>query len=107
MTTILAYLIIGFFMLVESRLRQSRAAKNMERGTADQDSAKFIGRAFAVMFLLLAPGLNYFGIGRLDSSPQAWSGIMLMLAGLGLRVWASRTLGAFYSPTVLIRPNSA
>ncbi len=71
MTTNLAYLIIGFFMLVESRWRQGRTAKNMERGTADQDSAKFIGRAFAVMFLVLAPELNYFGIGRLDSSPQA------------------------------------
>ncbi len=28
---------------------------------------------------------------------------MLMLAGLGLRVWASRTLSAFYTPTVMIQ----
>jgi protein-S-isoprenylcysteine O-methyltransferase Ste14 len=105
MTTICAYAIIAFFVFVEVRLRQGKAAKSLETGMADQNSTKRIGQAFGVMFLalLLAPILNYLGVGILTIGWLAWLGVILMLVGLGLRIWASRTLGAFYTRTLLIQ----
>ncbi len=105
MTTICAYAIIALFMFVERRLRQGKAAQSLETGKADQNSTRRVGQAFAIMFvaLLLAPFLNTFGVGTINIDWLAWRGVILMLVGLGLRIWASRTLGAFYRRTLLIQ----
>jgi len=105
MTTLCAYGIIALFFFIEGRLRQGKAAKSFETGKADQDSTKRIGQAFAAMFLLLllAPILNTFHIGATAIDGLGWIGVILMLVGLGLRIWASRTLGAFYTRTLLIQ----
>src|SRR5450432_71947 len=105
MTTLLAYLIIASFFYIENRLRQGKAAKSFETGQADQKSTRRVGQAFGVMFLalLLAPILNYFGAGTISINWLAWLGIILMLVGLGLRISASRTLGAYYTRTLLIQ----
>src|SRR5258708_5900452 len=105
MTTICAYAIIAFFIFVERRLRQGKAAQSLETGKDDQNSTRRVGQAFAIMFvaLLLSPLLNAFGVGTITVDWLAWLGVILMLLGLGLRIWASRTLGAFYTRTLLIQ----
>src|SRR5258708_13217095 len=104
MTTICAYAIIAFFFFVESRLRQGKAAKSRETGEADQHSTKRIGQAFGVMFLtlLLAPILNYFGVGTIPIDWLAWLGVILMLGGLGFRIWARRPLGPVSTLTLFL-----
>jgi protein-S-isoprenylcysteine O-methyltransferase Ste14 len=105
MTTICAYGIIAFFFFVEARLRQGEAAKSREAGKDDQNTTMRVSQAFGVMFvtLLLAPILNYFGIGTILTDWLGWLGLILMVIGLGMRIWASKTLGAFYTRTLLIQ----
>ncbi len=105
LTTIVAYLLIAFFMVMERRLRQGRAAASMEAGQEDRNSTRQVGAAFGVTFILLilAPLLNLVPIASLADQPR-WGviGVLVMLAGLGLRYWASRTLGAFYTRTLRV-----
>jgi protein-S-isoprenylcysteine O-methyltransferase Ste14 len=103
LTTIAAYvLIIGFFV-VEGRLRQGQAALSLQPGQADRGSTRLLGAAFmmALVALLTAPALNAFQIGHLNAGPIAgWAGVAIMIGGIGLHIWANRTLGAFYTRTL-------
>lgn len=105
MTTLCAYAIIAAFLVTEQRLRQGNAAKSRDTGPADRNSTRRVGEAFAVMFLLLllAPILNVYGVGTIPIAWLAWLGVILMVIGLGVRVSANRTLGAFYTRTLLIQ----
>ena len=105
-TTLCAYVLIGVFLILEGRLRQGQHAKSLERGQFDRGSTRFIGLAFFVTFILLilAPVLNHFNIGMMPYAGLVGSlGLILMLAGMGLRYWAAKTLGAFYTRTLLIQ----
>lgn len=97
-----AYGLIGSFMVIERLLRQGKEAKSMEEGPTDRGSTRSIGAAFgaALLALLVAPLLNRVKLGRLRSQAFSWSGIVAMLAGLALRIWASRVLGSFYTRTL-------
>jgi protein-S-isoprenylcysteine O-methyltransferase Ste14 len=104
-TTIGAYLLIVSFLVLERRMRRGREAAKLEAGAYDRDSTKYIGRAFAITFLmlLLAPLLNLVGIGSLAGTPLVGAlGLAIMLSGLVLRYWASKTLGKFYTRTLLV-----
>src|SRR5262249_31291571 len=64
-----------------------------------------LGVAFllAILALLLAPVLNYFGVGRVvHDTFTGWSGVIIMVMGLIVRFWANKSLGAFYTRTLLI-----
>src|SRR5258708_19063849 len=100
-----AYVVIVVFLVMEGRLRQGREAKSLDAGEHDQGSTKRIGYAFAVTFILLilAPILNYFQIAVMGSIVLAIVGLALMVVGLALRYWASKTLGAFYTRTLLVK----
>ena len=102
----IAYSLIGSFLVIERLLRKGDAAKSMQEGQADRGSTRAVGAAFgfALLVLLIAPLLNRFKLGRISSKTLAWSGIGPMLAGLLLRIWASRVLGAFYTRTLRILP---
>jgi protein-S-isoprenylcysteine O-methyltransferase Ste14 len=97
-----AYGLIGSFMVIERLLRQGKEAKSFEEGQADRGSTRTIGAAFgtALLALLIAPLLNRMKLGRIGNQTSAWSGIVIMLAGLSLRIWASRILGSFYTRTL-------
>ncbi|HEV7236218.1 MAG TPA: methyltransferase, partial [Ktedonobacteraceae bacterium] len=97
-----AYGIIGSFMVIERLLRQGKEAKSMVEGREDRGSTRGIGDAFgaSLLALLVAPLLNRVKLGRLRNQSAAWSGIVAMLAGLSLRIWASRILGSFYTRTL-------
>jgi protein-S-isoprenylcysteine O-methyltransferase len=97
-----AYSLIGCFFVVERLLRRGENARSLQEGQADRGSTRAVGAAFglALLALLLAPLLNRLRVGRLLSETWAWSGIAAMLAGLVLRIWAIRVLGAFYTRTL-------
>ncbi len=98
----IAYSLIGCFIIIERLLRQGKAAKSFQEGHADRGSTRAIGAAFglAILALLIAPFLNRLKFGRIRSKRLAWGGIVPMLVGLVLRIWASRVLGAFYTRTL-------
>jgi protein-S-isoprenylcysteine O-methyltransferase Ste14 len=98
----IAYVLIGCFFVAERLLRQGRDAKSMQAGPADRESTRAIGAAFglALLALLIAPLLNWRGIGRLPHGRAAWGGVVAMLTGLILRIWAIRVLGSFYTRTL-------
>jgi len=99
---LIAYSLIGCFFVAERLLRQGDLARSFKRGQADQGSTRVVGAAFglALLVLFLAPLLNWLSIGRLPNEMLAWGGIVIMLAGLILRVWAARVLGTFYTRTL-------
>jgi len=97
-----AYGLIGCFFVAERFLRQGESAKSLQAGQADRGSTRAIGATFglALLTLLLAPLLNRLSIGRLRGKRLAWGGIVAMLAGLVIRIWAVRVLGSFYTRTL-------
>jgi len=98
----LAYGLLGFFFVIEPLLRQGKAASSLQEDPADRGSTRLIGASFglALFAVLVAPLLNRWKVGHFRSKALTWSGIVAMLAGLTLRVWASRVLGAFYTRTL-------
>ncbi len=103
--TIVAYLLIGCFLVLQRAMRQGEQAKNLRPEQFDRGSTRLIGQAFffAILALIVAPILNAFQIGRLGKDIViGWAGIILMLTGLGLRIWANQTLGRFYTSTLRI-----
>jgi len=103
LTTVMAYLLIGCFLVLERALRQGQQATSLEAGEADRGSTRRLGEAFAftVLALLMAPALNVLYIGRLPSR-TGWIGVGIMLSGLALRWWAHQTLGRFYTRTLRV-----
>jgi protein-S-isoprenylcysteine O-methyltransferase Ste14 len=97
-----AYAILGCFFLAERLLRQGPDAASLEAGNTDQGTTRAIGRAFgqSLFALAVAPLLNRWRLGRLTVPGMAWGGIAAMVAGLTVRVWAARVLGAFYTRTL-------
>jgi protein-S-isoprenylcysteine O-methyltransferase Ste14 len=96
---IAAYGIFGLFMLVESRLRQGEEAKSFEAGAADEGTTRLIGASFGAG-LIGIPLVALSGRGRM-SLPGAF-GPVVMLVGLGLRIWAALVLGRFYTRTLRV-----
>jgi protein-S-isoprenylcysteine O-methyltransferase Ste14 len=106
-TTICAYLLIGvFFLGIESRMRKGQQASSLKPGQYDRGSTKLIGLAVQTIFMILlaAPVLNHFQVGRvIHSTFVGRLGLAIMLGGIALRYWASKTLGEFYTRTLLIK----
>jgi protein-S-isoprenylcysteine O-methyltransferase Ste14 len=92
-------LLVSFF-LAEGRLRQTPAARSLSAGVADQGTTKSIGAAFAVAGIA-GPALATIRRGRLPT-PAGLAGVAVMGAGLSLRVWSARVLGAHYTRTLRI-----
>jgi|SRR5579859_844543 len=99
-----AYLLLALFLVLEGRLRQGSAARSREAGEHDRSSTQYVGAAFGLSMLcmLLAPLLNYFKLGAVIPPAVAWAGLVLAAAGLGLRVWAPRVLGQYYTRTLRV-----
>ena len=97
-----AYALLGCFFLAERLLRHGPDAASLEAGQSDQGTTRAIGRAFGqgLLALAVAPLLNCWRLGRLTVPGMAWGGIAAMVAGLTVRVWAARVLGASYTRTL-------
>jgi protein-S-isoprenylcysteine O-methyltransferase Ste14 len=103
--TIIAYLLIGCFLVLQRIMRQGEQAKSLQPEQFDRGSTRLIGIAFilAILVLITAPILNVFQIGRIGKGIAiGWAGIGIMLGGLALRLWANQTLGQFYTSTLRI-----
>jgi protein-S-isoprenylcysteine O-methyltransferase len=93
------FILIAHFAVTEGR----RRGQEVKAGQYDKKSTRFIGLAvfINVVILIAANALNYLQIG-LMADVIGWIGIAVMLCGIALRLWASRTLGKFYTRTLLI-----
>lgn len=101
-TTLLAYgLIVGYFV-VERSLRKGSAALSLKPQESDAGSSVVlaVSSVIGLMSAIAAPILNYYQIGNWQNSVASWLGIMFMLGGIGLRYWAAKTLGEFYTRTL-------
>jgi protein-S-isoprenylcysteine O-methyltransferase Ste14 len=98
----IAYGLLACFFVAERLLRRGRAAASLQEGQDDRGTTRAIGRAFgwSMFALCIAPLLNRRRIGPVAGPRLSWGGIAAMAAGLGLRVWAARVLGAFYTRTL-------
>jgi len=97
-------LLAGFFVW-ERRSRQGAEAASFARGAFDRGSTTLLAAVFALGFLLLpvSPLLDALGIGRIGDAPiVAWGGIVVMLLGITLRVWANQVLGRFFTRTLRV-----
>ncbi len=106
-TTIIVYLLcIYLFFGVERRLRIGKEAKSWKPGQHDKGSQKVLEIGFAIVLLIfvIAPVLNYFHIGRLDPEWLIGGiGIIVMITGIWIRYWSAKTLGEYYTRTLLIK----
>ncbi len=107
-TTVLGYLVIAQFFFLEGRVRSGGEAKDMQAGQFDQRSTRMIGLAYlvSILVLLLSWLLNWLGIGVLPVW-VGWLGLGIALAGLLVRWWSMRVLGAFYTRTLKVVENHA
>jgi len=101
---LLAYLILIVYYAVTESRRQGDAAKTLKGGQFDKGSTRLLSLAVAINIgvLIVANALNYFQIGLMVDF-IGWIGIAVMFGGITLRVWATQTLGRFYTRTLLIR----
>ncbi len=98
---VLAYVLIAGFFAVEIFLRQGAPARSLETTDSDKGSTRLIGVSFGVVTVLPLL-LNFLQVGHMDWSLVSWLGLVVMLLGLGIRVWSMRVLGAYYSRTLRV-----
>lgn len=88
-------------MVVERALRSTPSAKTFERGSFDRGSTLLVGATFGAGLILpivtVALGIAPFKINLFEGL----SALFVMIIGLGFRIWAARTLGKYYSRTLL------
>jgi protein-S-isoprenylcysteine O-methyltransferase Ste14 len=102
--TLVVYVLLAGFLVIERLLRRGHAALTLKPGAADRGSTLFVGLSFGVGLLavVLAPLLNADAIGLQLPPLLRWIGVVLMVLAVLLRIWASRTLGAFYTRTLVV-----
>ena len=92
--------------VLDSLLRKDSVAKSLKTTEHDKGTSRFI-RVVGVIFgvvLLLTALLNQFQIGIVEPHLVFTAvGVVLMAAGVVLRVVAMRTLGKFFTRTLQIR----
>ena len=100
-------IIVGFFFL-ETRLRSGNEAKSWQAGQFDQRSTMFIVIAYIVCgaALIASSFLDRFNVAVLPAW-IAWLGIVIALAGFGLRIWSMSMLGKFYTRTLKVTENQS
>jgi len=96
------YLLVAVFIIVERMLRKTESAKTFQRGNFDRGSTLLIGTAFGVGLVLplLTDGLDIGPFFSIDPA-EGFLALAIMILGIGLRVWAARTLGRYYTRTLL------
>lgn len=105
-TGIIGLAIVVLMLAFDRRLRASPAAASLARGKDDRRSSVLLGATHgtAMLLLILGIGLNWFGVARLGASALVgWFGIVLELAGIGLRFRANRVLGQYYTRTLQVQ----
>lgn len=99
----IAYGLIIVFFVAERLLRRGEASKTFRAEAQDRGSTRLVGISFgwSVLVLMMAAFLYGRIPGSLNST-FSWVGIAIMLLGFFMRVWAARTLGEFYTRTLVV-----
>jgi protein-S-isoprenylcysteine O-methyltransferase len=103
---VIALILLLVFLLTERAVRQGAEARAMSRGQEDAGSSVAVVFAYVLSIAAvgLAPFFNARGIGQIALPDWvAWLGVALMVAGIALRIWANRVLGAYYTRTLRIQ----
>jgi protein-S-isoprenylcysteine O-methyltransferase Ste14 len=103
---VIALILLLVFLLTERAVRQGAEARDMSRGQEDAGSSVAIVFAYVLSIAAvgLAPFFNARGIAQIAAPDWvAWLGVALMVAGIALRIWANRILGAYYTRTLRIQ----
>jgi protein-S-isoprenylcysteine O-methyltransferase Ste14 len=96
------YLVMISFFVIQRLLRQTKGAKSLRGGTFDRGNMILIGSATGVgLWLPVIPDLLGIFTFRIDIL-EGLLGLALMLGGLGLRIFAARTLGKYYTTTLMM-----
>ncbi len=95
---IAGYVGLAGFLAVEAIVREGGRASSLHAGTADRGSTRTIVVA-SIAAATLAPMLRRAPFRPLPRAAGP-AGLAMQAAGLGLRVWSMRTLGASYSRTL-------
>ncbi len=103
-STIAAFLLIIIYFVTDKRFRTDKSAQQLTLSASDRSSTSYLLVAYgiSILLLLISPLLNLLHVARYNpSSDWGWLGILLMLLGIGLRAWATRVLGRFYTRTLV------
>ena len=99
--TVFALGLAASFFLVEPFMRKGTTSKSLETTAPDKGSPVLIVVLFWIV-IILPPLLNFYHIGQIPSPIVPWLGILMMLLGLGLRIWSMRVLGEYYTRTLRV-----
>jgi isoprenylcysteine carboxyl methyltransferase (ICMT) family protein YpbQ len=103
-TTVLAYILIACYFVMERSLRKGTQALNLKPGAADAGSSQvlWVSGVISILLVIAAPVLNTYQIGEWSYAMVGWLGLIVMLSGLAMRYWAAKTLGEFYTRTLQV-----
>jgi protein-S-isoprenylcysteine O-methyltransferase Ste14 len=100
---LVAAALLFVFIMLEGRSRVGDAARSLAAGGDDAGSTRRIGVAFLVSLnaFVVSSLLAVTGIGAYDEG-IARAGLAVMIAGMALRFWSARVLGASYTRTLRV-----
>ena len=93
---------IVVFFIVQSLLRKTAAAKSFKGSAYDRGNMILIGATTGVgLWLPIIVDFHGLGAFTFDLVVGAAS-LVVMLLGVGLRIWAARTLGEYYTTALRV-----
>ena len=109
LTAIICYALLAVFFVLEHALRRGAEAQSLDSTAYDRKTTRAVGYAFlsCLLSVLTAPFLSRQGLCKFGTSAVAWAGVVSMILGISLRVWANQTLGASYTRTLRTVPGQA
>jgi len=102
----ITFAFIVLFLVLERALRTDAGSQTLEATQADRRTTRLVGAAFGASWFVLALSIpaNFFRVARMEPGILFnLIGLLLMALGILIRMVAARTLGRFYSRTLLIR----
>jgi protein-S-isoprenylcysteine O-methyltransferase Ste14 len=96
LSLLVAYVLFGAFMFLESALRQGNEARTSLAGEEDQGTTRFLGATYGAGVLCMP----IFAVVRGRRRVPAFCGPAVMVMAITLRAWAAVTLGRFYTRTL-------
>ena len=95
-------LLLVAFLYLERRSRVGENAKSLDAGPEDRGTTRRLANAYAIAILtfMATTLLGLFGFFWFPYFPLAWFGVLLVIAGIGVRYWSAGILGASYTRTL-------
>jgi protein-S-isoprenylcysteine O-methyltransferase len=103
MPILVAFALLGAFLVLQRALRRGEQARSLRAPPADRGSTRLLGAAFGLGLLALAvaPALNAYGVAEMAAGAVVgWIGVAVVVAGLALRLWSQAVLGRYYTSTL-------